>query len=69
MYALCHPFKSNVSLMVTVGKTLAYTSISFSNSKGEIFARGSHTKYVALAWKDPNNIVEELSPKPDEKKE
>lgn len=26
------------------GKTLAYTSISFTNSKGEIAARGSHTK-------------------------
>ncbi|KAF5848941.1 hypothetical protein GGP41_010058 [Bipolaris sorokiniana] len=51
------------------GKTLAFTSINFSNSKGEIFARGSHTKYVALAWKDPNNIVEELSPKSSEKKE
>ncbi|KAF9697450.1 hypothetical protein EKO04_004906 [Ascochyta lentis] len=51
------------------GKTLAYTSINFSNSKGEVFARGSHTKYVALAWKDPNNIVEELSPKTTEKKE
>ncbi|CAO2647976.1 Nn.00g088980.m01.CDS01 [Neocucurbitaria sp. VM-36] len=45
------------------GKTLAYTSINFTNTKGEVFARGSHTKYVALAWKDPNNIVEELSPK------
>ncbi|KAE9961485.1 hypothetical protein BLS_001951 [Venturia inaequalis] len=45
------------------GKTLAFTSIKFMNSKGDIFARGSHTKYVALAWKDPNNIVEELSPK------
>ncbi|KAH8430317.1 uncharacterized protein LDX57_007981 [Aspergillus melleus] len=42
------------------GKTLAYTSIKFSNSKGEVVARGSHTKYVALAWKDPQNIVEEL---------
>jgi acyl-coenzyme A thioesterase 13 len=31
--------------------------------KGDVFARGSHTKYVALAWKDPKNIVEELSPK------
>ena len=49
--------------MSQVGKTLAYTNINFSNSKGEVFARGSHTKYVALAWKDPNNIVEELSPK------
>jgi hypothetical protein len=51
-----------------VGKTLAYTSINFSNNKGEVFARGSHTKYVALAWKDPNNIVEELSPKKEEDK-
>ncbi|CAN9080954.1 unnamed protein product [Alternaria alternata] len=49
------------------GKTLAFTSIVFSNNKGEVFARGSHTKYVALAWKDPNNIVEELSPKPEKK--
>ena len=52
-----------------VGKTLAYTSINFSNTKGEVFARGSHTKYVALAWKDPNNIVEELLSKQSEKKE
>ncbi|KAF4264821.1 hypothetical protein LV164_008295 [Aspergillus fumigatus] len=42
------------------GKTLAYTNIKFMNSKGEVFARGSHTKYIALAWKDPKNIVEEL---------
>ncbi|KAL4965356.1 PaaI family thioesterase [Aspergillus stella-maris] len=43
------------------GKTLAYTSIKFMNTKGDMFARGSHTKYVALAWKDPQNIVEELN--------
>lgn len=42
------------------GKTLAYTSIRFFNSKDEVFARGSHTKYVALAFKDPNNIVDQL---------
>ena len=29
-----------------VGKTLAYTSVIFKNAKGEIAARGSHTKYV-----------------------
>jgi acyl-coenzyme A thioesterase 13 len=57
-----------VLIAITVGKTLAFTSINFLNSKGEVFARGSHTKYVALAWKDPNNIVEELSPKKDDKK-
>ncbi|KAE9377186.1 acyl-coenzyme A thioesteras-like protein 13 [Stipitochalara longipes BDJ] len=49
------------------GKTLAYTSIQFTNAKGEVAARGSHTKYVALAWKHPQNIVEELSPHPHRK--
>ncbi|OKL62080.1 putative esterase [Talaromyces atroroseus] len=44
------------------GKTLAYTSIKFLNSKDEVFARGSHTKFVALAFKDPQNIVDELKP-------
>jgi acyl-coenzyme A thioesterase 13 len=27
-----------------VGKTLAYTTVSFRNGKGELAARGSHTK-------------------------
>ncbi|KAK6429131.1 hypothetical protein LTR95_014723 [Oleoguttula sp. CCFEE 5521] len=72
------------------GKTLAYTSIRFTNKKDELVARGSHTKYgplhqmhgfkiepvasnamltmhryVALAWKDPQNITDELSPRPE----
>ncbi|KAI0129778.1 HotDog domain-containing protein [Xylariales sp. AK1849] len=34
-----------------MGKTLAYTSITFKNSNGELAARGSHTKYVTQAWK------------------
>ncbi|BCR87085.1 PaaI family thioesterase [Aspergillus chevalieri] len=42
------------------GKTLAYTNIKFTNPAGDIVARGSHTKFVALAWKDPQNIVEQL---------
>ncbi|OJJ84848.1 PaaI family thioesterase [Aspergillus glaucus CBS 516.65] len=42
------------------GKTLAYTNIKFTNPGGDIVARGSHTKFVALAWKDPQNIVEQL---------
>ncbi|KAF2396246.1 acyl-coenzyme A thioesteras-like protein 13 [Trichodelitschia bisporula] len=45
------------------GKTLAFTSIKFMNANGDVFARGSHTKYIAQAWKDPNNITDELSPK------
>ncbi|ERF74811.1 hypothetical protein EPUS_03195 [Endocarpon pusillum Z07020] len=44
------------------GKTLAYTSIKFLNKDKEIVARGSHTKFVALAQKDPQNIVEVLEP-------
>jgi hypothetical protein len=28
----------------TVGKTLAFTTITFQNDKGELAARGSHTK-------------------------
>ncbi|KAK4570241.1 hypothetical protein LTR86_002321 [Recurvomyces mirabilis] len=47
------------------GKTLAYTSIRFMNAKDELVARGSHTKYVALAWKDEKNITDELSPRPE----
>ena len=47
-----------------VGKTLAFTSIRFYNEREELVARGSHTKYVSLAWKDENNITNVLSPKP-----
>ncbi|KAK1822259.1 hypothetical protein LTR12_003398 [Friedmanniomyces endolithicus] len=46
------------------GKTLAYTSIKFMNARDELVARGSHTKYVAHVWKDPQNITDELSPRP-----
>lgn len=48
---------------MTVGKTLAFTSILFRNASDEVVARGSHTKYIALAWRDPQNITDELSPK------
>jgi len=41
------------------GRTLAYTSIRFVNARGELVARGSHTKYVAQAWKGDGNRVEE----------
>jgi len=44
------------------GKTLAYTSIKFMNKNNEIVARGSHTKFVALAWKDEKNIIDQLKP-------
>ncbi|KAI8945724.1 Thioesterase/thiol ester dehydrase-isomerase [Xylaria longipes] len=34
-----------------IGKTLAYTSVTFRDHKGELAARGSHTKYVTHAVK------------------
>ncbi|KAI0477139.1 Thioesterase/thiol ester dehydrase-isomerase [Xylariaceae sp. FL0804] len=34
-----------------IGKTMAYTSITFRNDQGELTARGSHTKYVKAAVK------------------
>ncbi|KAI8956453.1 Thioesterase/thiol ester dehydrase-isomerase [Daldinia sp. FL1419] len=34
-----------------MGKTLAYTTVTFKNAQGELAARGSHTKYVTQAWK------------------
>ncbi|KLU82642.1 PaaI_thioesterase [Magnaporthiopsis poae ATCC 64411] len=36
-----------------IGKTLAYTTVVFQNAKGELAARGSHTKFVAKVW--PND--------------
>lgn len=42
------------------GKTMAFTNIKFLNAAGAVVARGSHTKYVAIAWKDENNKVEEM---------
>ncbi|KAK8192651.1 hypothetical protein M8818_007823 [Zalaria obscura] len=47
------------------GGTLAYTAIQFRNAQDQLVARGSHTKYVKMAFKDPQNITHELSPKPE----
>ncbi|TQN71050.1 putative esterase [Colletotrichum shisoi] len=33
-----------------MGRTLAYTTVTFFNKKGELAARGSHTKYIAKTW-------------------
>ena len=33
-----------IDTMTIVGKTLAYTHMKFFNGKGDLFARGSHTK-------------------------
>lgn len=34
----------STKLVSLVGKTLAFTNIKFTNPKGDIVARGSHTK-------------------------
>ncbi|GAO47492.1 hypothetical protein G7K_1698-t1 [Saitoella complicata NRRL Y-17804] len=46
--------------VVRLGKTLAFTSVFFMNAKGEMFAKGNHTKFVAKCWTDERNKVEEL---------
>ncbi|ROW00910.1 hypothetical protein VPNG_08276 [Cytospora leucostoma] len=38
-----------------MGRTLAFTHISFYNSKGDLFARGSHTKYIERARRDQSS--------------
>ncbi|EGR49016.1 uncharacterized protein TRIREDRAFT_61020 [Trichoderma reesei QM6a] len=35
------------SICDKIGKTLAFTTVQFYNGKGQLVARGSHTKYVA----------------------
>lgn len=54
--------------LLPVGKTLAFTSIKFINKNNEIVARGSHTKFVAIAHKDEKNIIDQLKPEESESK-
>lgn len=61
----CWPAQADGS---AVGKTLAFTSVKFINKDNEIVARGSHTKFVALAHKDPKNKTDELKPDVSETK-
>lgn len=39
------------------------------NMKDEIVARGSHTKFVAVAWRDEKNVTEELKPELGERRD
>lgn len=79
--AVCDKCRSKASFLISsdifgclltiryvVGKTLAFTSVKFINEKNEIVARGSHTKFVALAHKDDKNIVDQLKPEESESK-
>ncbi|KAF2644898.1 esterase [Massarina eburnea CBS 473.64] len=42
------------------GKTMAFTSVRFMNAGGGLVARGSHSKFIAKAWEDERNRVEEM---------
>ena len=48
--------------MLPVGKTLAFTNVKFVDKNDVVVARGSHTKFVAIAHKDERNIVDQLKP-------
>ncbi|VVT56095.1 uncharacterized protein SAPINGB_P004806 [Magnusiomyces paraingens] len=41
-----------------MGRTLAFTTIELSNVHNKVFARGSHTKYIKDAYKDPLNQID-----------
>jgi acyl-coenzyme A thioesterase 13 len=47
-------------MVVIIGKTLLFSSMTLRNEKNEVFAKGRHTKFVALAWKEEKNKVGEL---------
>ncbi|CCG84057.1 protein of unknown function [Taphrina deformans PYCC 5710] len=51
----------------SLGKTLAYTRVEFMNEQGQMVARGSHTKFIAIARTHEENCLEEL--KTDVKKQ
>ncbi|KAJ0159225.1 putative esterase C31F10.02 [Colletotrichum tanaceti] len=40
-----------------MGRTLAYTTVTFFNKKGELAARGSHTKYIAKTWETEDFVA------------
>ena len=43
----------------SLGKTLAYTRVEFTNDKG-LVARGSHTKYISIARTHEENQLDAL---------
>ncbi|CAG8602850.1 2405_t:CDS:2 [Paraglomus brasilianum] len=46
---------------VKIGKTLAFTEINIRNKEsGNLIAQGRHTKFIALAHKDPKNIIGQM---------
>jgi acyl-coenzyme A thioesterase 13 len=52
--------------VITLGKTLLFSTMTLRNGNGEVFARGRHTKFVLLAWNDERNKVGQLTDEPDD---
>ncbi|KAJ2906664.1 putative thioesterase superfamily protein [Zalerion maritima] len=48
------------------GKVLAYTRVSFHNEKGQLAARGSHTKFIAKAQQEDLYGLDESMAVPEE---
>lgn len=46
----------------SLGKTLAYTRVEFMNAQGQLVARGSHSKFIAIARTHEENCLEDLKP-------
>ena len=49
-----------IRYLIELGQTLLYSSMTLRNKDNEIFAKGRHTKFVSMAWKDERNKVGEL---------
>jgi len=47
----------------SVGKNMAYTHVIFTNAKGQVFARGSHNKFMGGSIDHVQNMIEQLRPK------
>jgi acyl-coenzyme A thioesterase 13 len=60
MESECDRIGMNSWMSLIVGKTLLFSSMTLRNEKNEVFAKGRHTKFVALAWKEEKNKVGEL---------
>ncbi|KAJ8503329.1 hypothetical protein ONZ45_g10961 [Pleurotus djamor] len=43
--------------LIGMGKSLAYTRVEFTNTKGDLVAYGSHTKYVGKSSSHAKNVV------------
>ncbi|KAG5978704.1 hypothetical protein E4U55_006050 [Claviceps digitariae] len=43
-----------------IGKNMAYTTVTFTNCRGQLAARGSHTKYIGGTGGDQASILRQF---------